>query len=83
MSVAAATERVEMVSVPGARDMEDETFWKHINARHLGDFGEDTKPFGVSRLWSPTIALAYRAFHERVHRLMLVGTHDHEHIGEN
>lgn len=77
-------ERVGVVAaVPGAADMDDDTFWKHINARHLQDFGKEAKPFGTSPLWNETIILSYRAFHKRVHELEVPGTYNHEHVGEN
>lgn len=72
-----------VVAVPGAKSMDDDTFFKHINARHLGDFGHGTLPFGTSPMWSPVVVLAYRAFHARVHNHALPGTYDHEHTGDN
>lgn len=66
----------EIVSVVDAREMDDETFVKHMEARHL--------PMGgMKRLvWRRGQDISYvRAYHERVHAIAvpvgIVANHDH------
>jgi hypothetical protein len=61
--------------VRGAKAMDDDTFVKHLNARHLGDIGlTSIKPGGE---------MGYmRAFHKRIHEHGQ-GSLPHEHTGEN
>jgi len=69
-----------MVTVPACEDMDDETFFKHMNARH------NSKPNGVDLVlpfrqnYSPSLVAAWRAFHRRVHMLAAPGQiEDHCH----
>jgi hypothetical protein len=59
---------MEVVSID---DMDDETFLKHLNARHAPrDFA------GLRALTTARLDIAYRTYHERCHAN---GEYDHEH----
>jgi hypothetical protein len=67
----------EVVCVPLAEDMDDETFIKHLELRHP----KDVKMEGTSisrRAMSSWIG-AYRAFHDRLHQIATPGQYDHYH----
>lgn len=66
----------EIVRVPAAEDMDDETFLKHLELRHK----QDTKVEGyLHRHQVPEWIGLYRAFHNRVHEIAVPGQHDHKH----
>lgn len=60
--------------------MDDETFRKHYNARHLADaemgaeLPDDARWVKLNELW--------RAFHRRCHEIAVPGQYDHDHLGE-
>jgi hypothetical protein len=61
-----------------ADNMDDETFIKHVNKRH-SDTVSDLK-----FLWdtgNPDVTEAWRAFHDRLHRLRIDLTHYHRQQG--
>lgn len=66
---------VEVV-VP-ADEMDDETFCKHMNYRHLQDLGLNRIEHHERTL--PGYYATLRAYHERLHALALRGTYNHEH----
>jgi hypothetical protein len=66
----------EVVEVPDAEDMDDETFIKHIEHRHA----EECKVEGfIARHAIDAWIGPYRAFHDRLHSIAVPGQHDHEH----
>lgn len=71
--------------VPGADDMGNETFIKHINARHKQDLGLNPKGpdlhYDITQ--SEGLIDTHRAFHRRCHDLALPEQYDHEHEGKN
>lgn len=67
-----------LTRVPAPEKMDDETFRKHYNARHLDDALDGPLPDGAA--WRK-LAGMWRAFHERCHALALPDQYDHEHIG--
>lgn len=72
----------EVVEVPGAESMSNETLFKHINARHLVDIGlRETMHY--SDALSEGLIDTHRAFHRRCHLMATPGQYDHEHDGEN
>jgi hypothetical protein len=59
------------VTVAAPEDMDDETFIKHLNARHAPeDFA------GLRALTTARLDSAYRTYHERCHNQF---EYDHEH----
>lgn len=69
-------------TVPGAEDMDDETMYKHLNARHKRDLNITTD-MDYSPLFSESLVGAHRAFHRRMHDLATPGQYNHQHVGEN
>lgn len=67
----------DVVEVPAAEDMEDETFIRHIEARH----SHEVKMEGgtMSRHAITAWIGSYRAFHGRLHKIAAPGQYDHEH----
>lgn len=66
----------DLVTVPDADDMEDETFIKHLEKRHA----EECKIEGYIARYSVHVWInMYRIYHERLHALGTPGQHDHEH----
>lgn len=66
----------EVVEVPMAHDMDDETFLLHLEKRHRAECQIETVlRRDALHAWVPT----YRAFHERLHKLEVPGQHDHSH----
>ena len=64
--------------VVNAEDMEDETFIKHYNARHLAqDQPKSRRPIEYSPL--ATYYDCLRAYHRRTHHTLENGEYDHEH----
>ena len=66
------------VEVVLAEEMTDETFSKHLNARHLKDLGI-SGPVLHREFTLPSYYESLRAFHDRVHKISLAGHHDHTH----
>jgi hypothetical protein len=71
-----------MTTVPGVEDMDDETMYKHVNARHKTDLGL-TEDMHYSDTLSASLIDTQRAFHRRCHDIAVPGQYDHEHVGEN
>lgn len=71
------TKQAEVVVVPAIEDMDDETVYKHINARHKKDLGLSAD-MHYSPTLSQTLILTHRAFHRRIHELVPFHNHDHE-----
>lgn len=70
---------IEQVVVPMAEEMDDETFIRHIEARHA----KECKVEGyIHRHAVDAWIGVYRAFHERLHRIAVPGQHDHVHEWE-
>jgi hypothetical protein len=67
-----------VISVVSADDMDAETLYKHLNARHLHDLGMNAEMY-FSEEYSESLIGSHRAFHARVHALALSGHHDHVH----
>jgi len=67
---------IEVVLVPAADDMDDETMCKHINARHSEDH---LTTVAYMPLALPSYMGSVRAFHARLHALATPGQYDHEH----
>jgi hypothetical protein len=67
----------EIVEVPIASGMDDETFLKHIEHRHAAECKMEKTPVHrrAMNAWVPS----YRAFHERLHKIAAPGQYDHEH----
>lgn len=67
------------VSVPSAEEMDDETFFKHYNARHV----PNDATHGAVR-YSPTLTAGLvgtlRAWHRRMHLIAEDGDFTHEHL---
>jgi hypothetical protein len=74
--------RTTPVVVPGAIGMDDETFFKHLNARHLADLGFSS-PIDLSPLYSNSLISTHRSYHRRLHEIAVPGQHNHEHNQEN
>jgi hypothetical protein len=70
--------RRDPVVVPDTDDMDDETFYKHFNLRHLNDIGLLT-PIEYSPLFMPGLVNAMREFHIRCHEISRPGQYKHEH----
>jgi hypothetical protein len=68
--------------VVGAEDMDDETVYRHINARHKAEFGIDAD-MHYSDTTSESLIMTHRAFHRRVHEIGVPGQFNHEHVGAN
>lgn len=66
----------EPVSVPLADDMDDETFTKHLEARHAAECKIEEY---MSRHSVDVWIGMYRTFHQRLHRLAVPGQYDHVH----
>lgn len=65
------------VLVPGADDMDDDTFLKHLDKRHTEDTGVEPvlhKLPHIQQAWVGT----YRAFHEYLHNTKEFADHEHE-----
>lgn len=72
--------RSEVVEVPLAEDMDDETFLKHIEHRHA----EECKVEGyITRHAVSSWIGSYRAFHQRLHEIAAPGQYDHVHVEED
>lgn len=70
----------ELVTVPHAEDMDDETFLKHIDKRHRKDTKHDGQNVLFPRSsWTAWVPL-YRTWHERLHAIAIPGQYDHEHL---
>lgn len=62
------------VTVPDADLMDSDLFAKHMSLRHSDSLGGLTR---IDRFASPDIEAAYRAFHDRLHRLRPDLSHEH------
>lgn len=67
----------EVVCVPLAEDMDDETFIKHLELRHPKDVHLEVSTMS-RRAMSAWIG-TYRAFHDRLHSIAAPGQYDHYH----
>jgi hypothetical protein len=67
--------------VPSAGDMDDETFFKHYNLRHLDDV-HLAAPIHYHGTVSTGMIDTYRAYHERVHSTNPPNDHVHKEDGE-
>lgn len=67
----------EVVSVPLAEDMDNETFLRHLELRHPKDCGFENA--SVSRDALTAWVGGYRAFHDRLHKIAAPGQYDHVH----
>lgn len=69
----------ERAVVPSAEEMDDETFFKHYNARHVPNDAT-----GAALRYSPTLTAGLigttRAWHRRMHLLAEDGDFTHEHL---
>jgi hypothetical protein len=66
----------DFVEVPLAKDMDNDTFIKHLEARHSADTGVE----GYMTRHNIEIWIGmHRTFHERCHRLAYPGQYDHTH----
>lgn len=65
----------DVVEVVDADEMDDTTFIKHMEKRHQGDTGIESHHLHAMDAWVP----AYRAFHDRLHRIAMPGQYDHTH----
>lgn len=70
----------EIVEVPDAEDMDDETFLKHIENRHARECHVEGY---ISRHAIDAWIGSYRAFHDRLHSLAVPGQYDHVHESED
>lgn len=71
----------EVVEVPDADDMDDETFLKHIDKRHSQDTGTEVALHKLPHIQSAWVG-AYRAFHEFKHK-EAPDRYDHEHTWDD
>lgn len=69
----------KVVDVPHAEDMDDETFIKHIEARHAAECKVEGY---IAREAVPAWINTYRAFHERLHSIAVPGQYNHIHEEE-
>ena len=66
----------DVVEVPHADEMDDETFLNHLERRHA----KETKiEKFIVRSQVPLWVGMYRIFHERLHAIAVPGQHDHYH----
>lgn len=72
-------EQETLPRVPAPEAMDNETFRKHYNARHLKD-AKLAGPLPEGMAWDRLHEM-WRAFHQRCHELGLPGQFDHEHLG--
>lgn len=69
----------ELVEVPHPDDMDDETFLKHIEARHATECRiEGYISRHAVEAWIDT----YRVFHDRLHKIETPGQYSHVHADE-
>lgn len=66
----------DIVEVPLAEDMDDETFLRHIETRHAKEAKVEKY---LHRHAIPAWIGVYRAFHERLHQIATPGQYDHDH----
>lgn len=67
-----------MLSIPNTDEMDNETFLKHMDARHADEV--KCHPLSNHPDRHDNWVGPYRAFHERLHDLALPGRYDHEHL---
>ena len=68
--------RGDVVEVPNAWDMDDETFIKHLELRHADECRiERVVARHNTHVWLPM----YRKFHDKLHELATPDQYDHEH----
>lgn len=65
----------EVVTVPNADDMDDETFLKHMDKRHT----RQGFHFSTKHITDDQIEL-WRKYHDRLHEIAVPGQFDHEHL---
>lgn len=70
----------EVPTVPCADEMDNDTFLKHYNKRHLQD-SSMSRVIERDMAWEK-LAGMWRAFHRRCHNLAVPGQYDHEHEGD-
>lgn len=73
-----AVEPEDVVAVPEAIEMDDETFLKHLDARHRHEVQQEKSLAKSPHIMTAWVS-AYRAFHQRLHEIATPGQHDHEH----
>lgn len=66
----------EVVEVPDAGEMDDETFIKHLELRHADECRIENY---LSRNAIGAWIGAYRAFHDRLHLIAVPGQYNHTH----
>jgi hypothetical protein len=66
----------EVVSVPLADQMDDDTLLNHIEARHAAECKVETF---ISRHNVSAWISTYRVFHDRLHKIAVPGQYDHVH----
>lgn len=69
-------------TVPGMAEMDDETVYKHLSARHKSDLGIKSD-MHYSPQATPALAATHRAFHRRIHEMATPGQYSHEHVTDN
>ena len=72
------TGNLERRLLKNSKDMDDELFCKHWNARHAR-FMKDKIPLGEGPTDTPYIINLYRQYHDTVHRQEVGEIFDHEH----
>lgn len=65
------------IQVPCSASMDDETFLKHLEYRHAEECKFEDTP--VARRAVDAWIGAYRAFHDRLHKIAVPGQYDHYH----
>ncbi len=71
----------ELVEVPDIDEMDDETFLKHIDKRHVKDVKTEKALHSLPHIQSAWVG-PYRAYHEYLHRTK-PDEHDHEHVWDD
>lgn len=69
------------VQVPPSSDMDDETFLKHLEYRHADQCKFETSE--VARRAVEQWIGAYRAYHDRLHKIAVPGQYDHYHEADD
>lgn len=72
----------ERAIVAPPSDMDDQTFVKHFNARHVGPGGYNGAPVDIVGSWSDQIA-TFRAYHRQAHEAILGHVLNHDHVRGN
>jgi hypothetical protein len=69
----------DIVTVPSIDDMDDDTFCRHMDARHSESLS-NAGPLSAHPDRAPEWVLPYRAYHDRLHDIAVPGQYDHEHL---